>query len=325
MTRRVPQLVTDLGRRVTSPAMSNRTTASPDLDARAAAILTGCCVIWGLGLVMVKFANAGLSPVLNAGLRSACAALLLFTLAMVRGQSLFTRDGTMRDGLLTGTVFAIEFLFLYIGLTYTTASRGIIFLHCAPFVAAYGEHLFVPGHRLTSQRMLGLVAAFAGLVVALGDGLWTGVSHTVLFGDFLCFVGGVFWGLTTVIIRAGTMRTASAEKTLLYQLVVSAMVLLVWSFVSGEAHIGTLSPSVLWAFAYTVVLTVVVGYQTWFWLLRSYSAASLHAFTFLTPIFGVVAGYFILGEPLTIGTAIGLVLVASGIYLVNRQQAAATT
>jgi drug/metabolite transporter (DMT)-like permease len=99
------------------------------------------------------------------------------------------------------------------------------------------------------------------------------------------------------------------------------VLLLIWSFASGEAKIDALTPSVLGAFAYTVILTVVVGYQTWFWLMRSYSAASLHAFTFLTPIFGVIAGYLILGEPLTIGTGLGLVLVAGGIYLVNRPQA----
>jgi drug/metabolite transporter (DMT)-like permease len=298
--------------------MSNRTHASPDLDAKATLILTGCCCIWGIGMVMVKLANAGISPVLNSGLRSVVAAVLLFALATVRGTSVTQRDGTLRDGLLTGLVFALEFLFLYIGLSMTTVSRGIIFLHCAPFVAAYGEHLFVPGHRLTGARVLGLLAAFAGLVVAMGDGLWTGVSQTILLGDLFCLLGGVFWGLTTVIIRAGTLRAAPAEKTLLYQLVVSAVVLLAWSFVSGEAKIGDLTASVLGAFAYTVVLTVVIGYQTWFWLMRSYSAASLHAFTFLTPIFGVIAGHLVLGEPLTLGTIAGLALVASGIYLVNR-------
>jgi drug/metabolite transporter (DMT)-like permease len=167
----------------TPKGMSNRSHVSPDIDAKAALILTGCCVIWGLGLVMVKFANAGISPVLNSGIRSVFGAALLFALARVRGQSVMQRDGTLRDGLLTGVAFALEFLFLYIGLTMTTVSRGIIFLHCAPFVAAYGEHLFVPGHRLTGARVLGLLAAFAGLVAAVGDGLWTGVSQTVLLGD----------------------------------------------------------------------------------------------------------------------------------------------
>jgi drug/metabolite transporter (DMT)-like permease len=302
--------------------MSNRLITSKNIDMKAALILVGCCLIWGGGLVMVKLANAGLSPVLNSGLRSLLAGLILLAWAVSRGVSLTSNDGTLRDGLLSGTVFALEFLALYVGLSMTTASRGTIFLHCAPFVAAYGEHVFIPGHRLTGQRVLGLLAAFAGLVVALGDGLWTGVSSTVLIGDLLCLLGGIFWGVTTVIIRAGKLRTAPPEKTLLYQLGVSAVVLLGWSLFSGEFRFGPITQSSGLAFLYTVILVAVVGYQTWFWLMRTYSAASLHAFTFLTPIFGVFAGYLILGEPVTIGTMIGLGLVALGIYLVSRPQPA---
>jgi drug/metabolite transporter (DMT)-like permease len=302
--------------------MSNRHMTSKNIDAKAALILVGCCLIWGGGLVMVKLANAGLSPVLNSGLRSALAGLILLAWALSRGVSLTSHDGTMRDGLLSGTVFALEFLALYVGLSMTTASRGTIFLHCAPFVAAYGEHLFIPGHKLTTQRVLGLAAAFAGLVVALGDGLWSGVSAQVLLGDLLCLLGGIFWGMTTVIIRAGNLRTAPPEKTLLYQLGVSAVVLLAWSGLSGEFRFGPMTETSVLAFAYTVILVAVIGYQTWFWLMKSYSAASLHAFTFLTPIFGVFAGYIILGEAITVGTLIGLLLVALGIYLVNRPETA---
>jgi drug/metabolite transporter (DMT)-like permease len=298
--------------------MSKPAVISRAIDAKAALILIGCCTIWGVGLVMVKLANTGLSPVLNSGLRSVCAGLILFAWASARGLSLTNKDGTLRDGLFSGSVFALEFLLLYIGLTMTTASRATIFLHCAPFVAAYGEHLFIPGHRLTGQRVLGLAAAFAGLIVALGDGIWTGVSQTVLIGDLLCLLGGVCWGITTVIIRAGKLRTAPPEKTLLYQLGVSAVMLLAWSVFSGELRFGPFTQTSVLAFSYTVLMVAVVGYQTWFWLMRSYSAATLHAFTFLTPIFGVFAGYFILGEPLTRGTLFGLALVAIGIYLVNR-------
>jgi drug/metabolite transporter (DMT)-like permease len=300
--------------------MPNSTYHSKNIDLKATVILVVCCLIWGGGLVMVKLANAGLSPVLNSGLRSLCAGLILLAWASMRSVPLANRDGTLRDGLIAGTVFSLEFLALYTGLSMTTASRGTIFLHCAPFVAAYGEHLFVPGHRLNRQRFFGLAAAFLGLVVALGDGLWTGVSSTVLMGDMLCLVGGIFWGVITVVVRSGKLRTAPPEKTLLYQLGVSTIILLLWSVLSGEFRFGPLDQTSVLAFAYTVVLVAVLGYQTWFWLMRTYSAATLHSFTFLTPIFGVFAGYFLLGEPVTAGTLVGLALVALGIYLVNRPE-----
>ena len=294
-----------------------RRRAPAELDAKAALILVACCAMWGLGLVMVKFANAGISPLLNCALRSIAAGLLIFVWTRMRGVALFDRDGTLAAGLLCGAAFTIEFLTLYPGLSMTQVSRATIFLHCAPFVAATGEHLLVPGHRLTRLKFAGLCAAFAGLAIALG-GDWTAMSRQTLTGDLLCLVGGLAWGLTTVIVRASRLVRAPAEKTLLYQLAVSAPLLLLASYAFGEVGIINLSPLVLGAFAYTVVGTVAIGYTIWFWLMHRYSAASLHAFTFLTPIFGVLAGHFVLGEPVSPAIVVGLVLVAFGIWLVNK-------
>lgn len=287
-----------------------------ELDATAALVLAGCCAIWGIGLVMVKVSNVGISPVMNAGLRSVVAGILVFAWARLRGVPLFGRDGTLAIGLACGVIFAAEFLLLYAGLALTPASRGTIFLHAAPFVAAYGEHLFVPGHRLTRIKVTGLVAAFVGLLVAMGEGILA-MPLATWRGDLLCLAGGVLWGTTTVLIRTSALRRAPAEKTLLYQLTVSAVILPPAAFALGEPGIVTLSPAVVGAFLYTAVAVVFIGYTTWFWLMRSYSAASLHAFTFLTPIFGVLAGSLMLGERLSAGVVGGLALVALGIYLVN--------
>ena len=287
------------------------------IDLRAAAILTLCCLIWGVGMVMIKFANAGISPVVNAALRSIMACSILFLFAAWRGVKLFERDGTLWIGLCCGIVFAIEFIGLYTGLTLTTASRGTLFMHAAPFVAAAGEHFLVPGHRLSGIRLLGLTAAFLGLALALGEGL---MAHNApsSTGDLLCLLGGIGWGTGTVLVKTSKLRTAPPEKTMLYQLGFSAPVLLAWAWFIGEAGITALTPAVIVAFLYTVLLVVVFGYTIWFWMMRTYSAASLHAFTFLSPIFGAIAGHVILGEHLGTWTIGALGLVAVGIYLVNR-------
>jgi drug/metabolite transporter (DMT)-like permease len=290
-----------------------------DIDARAATILVVCCAIWGLGLVMVKLANAGISPMFNCALRSIFGGAILLAWTRARGIALFAADGTLWAGITCGVLFALEFLTLYAGLTLTQVARGTIFLHCAPFVAAYGEHLFVPGHRLTRTKIGGLLAAFAGLIVALGIG-GQGLTRETITGDLLCLAGGIFWGMTTVVVRATTLRAAPAEKTMLYQLGTSAFVLLAASWAFGERGITNLSPAVIGAFAYTVLFVVVLGYTTWFWLMRTYAAASLHAFTFLSPIFGVFFGHIILGESVGPAVLMGLTLVALGIWLVNRPE-----
>jgi len=71
------------------------------------------------------------------------------------------------------------------------------------------------------------------------------------------------------------------------------------------------------AFAYQCIAVAFASYLTWFWLLRHYLAARLSVFSFLTPIFGVLAGVLLLGEPLTATFLLAALLVGAGLVLVN--------
>jgi len=291
-----------------------------DIDGLAVLTLVACCLIWGLNQVAIKEALKAFPPMMQAGLRSVIATGLLFAYARFRGVALFERDRTLWPGVVAGLLFGVEFLCLYVGLAYTTASHGVIFLYCAPFVVAIGSHYLVAGDRLSAGKSLGLLAAFVGMVLAMGEGAWNPGQRATAFGDVLVFVAAVLWGLTTLIVRVTPLRFAAAEKTLLYQLAVSALLLPVGSILWGEPRIGALTPRVWAAFGYSTVLVAFISYLTWFWLVRTYPPSKVSAFTFLAPVFGVLAGVVMLGEPLT-GTLLGaLALVALGIYLVNRPQ-----
>ena len=77
-----------------------------------------------------------------------------------------------------------------------------------------------------------------------------------------------------------------------------------------------------WAWG-SIALQTVVGafasYLAWMWLLRHYPATRMSSFTFLTPVFALVFGVVLLGEPLTLQLVIALAGVAAGIVLVNRK------
>src|SRR5260370_13568253 len=94
-------------------------------------------------------------------------------------------------------MFAAEFIFIYGGLAFTTASRSVIFLFSAPFFVALGAHLFIPGERLTASKVAGLVVAFVGLCLAFADGLYL-PSRRELIGDVPELLGGLVGGGSTV-------------------------------------------------------------------------------------------------------------------------------
>jgi drug/metabolite transporter (DMT)-like permease len=289
------------------------------LDLRAVLTLVACCACWGVNQVAIKVANAGISPLLQVGLRSLLAGALVFAWGSARGVRLFERDGTLWPGLACGVLFAAEFVLIYVGLGFTTASRGAVFLYVAPILVAFAAHYLIPGDRLTVLKIAGLAAAMLGLIVALREGLLE-ASRPTLTGDLLLLLAAAGWGGTTVVIRTTSLRFAAPEKTLLYQLAVSGILLPPVSWLAGEPGIVDLSPQVLVAFAYTFIVVAFISYIAWFWLVRTYPPTRVTAFTFLSPVFGVLAGNLMLGEAFTPSLAAALALVAFGIYLVNRPQ-----
>lgn len=287
------------------------------LDATAITLMLLLCATWGLNQVAVKIANAGISPILQAGLRSLGAACLVWLWSAIRGVPLTRSDGTFAIGVVVGLMFGIEFALIYVGLEYTSASRSVVFLYTSPFVVAIGSHLYVPGERLRALQVVGLIAAFAGVGLAVADGLTLPSRHE-LIGDLMVLAAGIIWGATTVVVKASRLIAISPNKTLLYQLAVSGVFLVPLSLLMAEPGVFAATAPVLGSLAFQTVLVAFVTYLAWFWLITSYPAGRLAVFSFLTPLIGMAAGALILGERITVMLAFAAALVALGIYLVNR-------
>jgi len=287
------------------------------LDALAIGVLLACCVFWGFQQVLVKATLAEVPPVLQAAIRFAGATALLWLWCQARGIALFERDGTLAAGLLAGVLFCAEFVCIYVGLQYTTASRLTIFLYTAPFWVALLLHLCVKTERLGVMQWAGLFLAFVAVAYALQDGLQT--ASTGWWGDALALGAGALWGLTTVVIRSTRLATISPEKLLYYQVALSAFILPFVSLQLGE--VWNLEVSVF-AWGSLLIQTVAgafASYLAWMWLLSHYPATRLSSFVFLTPIFAMVFGTLWLGEAVSVHTVAALVAVAAGIVLVNKK------
>ncbi len=300
------------------------TVVKPHLDLFAILILTSMCVCLAVGQVAIKVANDGISPVLQAGLRSLAGAVVVGLFAVLRGVALFRRDGIFWPALLTSLFFAAEFAFLYPALKLTTASHVVILLYTAPFVVAVGAHFLIPGDRLTTAKIAGLVLALCGVAaVMLGKEAATGAgaasqSGPSLTGDLMCLGGALAWGGLTLTIRATRLARVAPERVTFIQLLVSGPLLMGLSPLIGETGITSADPLIWGAFAFTVVFVAGYVFTTTTWLFTRYPASRVMAFLLLTPIFGVVAAHLLLGEPLGANLLAGLGLVVAGLWFVNR-------
>lgn len=285
------------------------------IDATAASIMIGMTFLWGLNQVAVKVSTIGYDPIFLTTMRSAIAAVLVFGWCRYRRISLFRKDGTLFAGILVGVLFGGEFALVYVGYDYTSAARGALMLNSMPFWVLLGGHFFL-GERITPLKFTGLALAFAGVVLVFSDKLSL-PGPGAIWGDALCLIAGGFWAATIIVIKATPLTSASAEKTLLYQLVVSTLVTLPLMAFSGPI-LREVSVVATASLIFQAIVIVAFTYMLFFWLMRRYPASGLSSFAFLTPAFGVLCAGVMLDEPLTLRILVALALIGAGLILVNR-------
>jgi len=289
------------------------------IDSRAFSIMTVLCMIWGFQQIAIKAAAVDVSPILQIAIRSGVAAVLVGLLMACRREPLALSDGSWRPGLVVGALFGLEFLFLGEGLRYTTASHMAVFLYTAPFFAAIGLHWHLPEERLVRAQWFGIFVAFMGIVIAfLGRkaGTESPQASNMLLGDFLGLLAGAAWGATTVVVRCTRLSHASATKTLLYQLIGGFIILIVAAALFDQLSFRPTALAI-GSVAFQSIVVAFISFLTWFWLLRKYLASRLGVFSFMTPLFGIFFGVWLLNEPLDPSFLIGALLVVTGIILVS--------
>ena len=273
---------------------------------------------WGFNQVAVKLAIPDVPPLLQATIRSVIAALLVALWARWRGVSFGLRDGTLLPGIIAGALFGLEFVFIYRGLLWTTASRAVLFIYLAPILVVVGARWVLPGDRFGLSQWVGLALAFAGILLAFG--LPTPAADPrQLVGDLMMICAAVAWAATTLVIKASALNTRRSRRPRFISL---------WSRCRSwglrRSHSAKALPvcprSGIRFAAYQSFWVASISFVIWFALVQRFSASRLSAFTFLTPLFGVAAGHLVLNEPLTPAFAAAAALVVAGLVLVNRQR-----
>jgi len=294
--------------------------AERSLSPRAVALMLLLCLSWGFNQIAVKLALPDIPPLLQGTIRSMAALPVLLLIARFRGVKILGQDGTLVAGLFAGLLFGVEFVLIYRGLLLTSASRAVVFLYTAPFFVALGSYRFLD-ERLRASQWAGLALSFAGVALAIGVPQ-ADVDAAVLWGDLLIVGGGALWAATTLVVKATRLRHAPPEKALIYQVALSIPILGLVAFISGETLTRVPSPLALSVMAYQAFWVVGLTFLIWFGLVKTYSASKLSAFSFITPLFGVLASYFILHETLTPVFGAAALLVIAGLFLVNRPSSA---
>lgn len=292
----------------------------PGLDLTGIGLLIMFTVLLGSNQVLIKIMNGAMDPVFQAGLRSAaaCVPILLWTLWTGRG--LGWHRGEFWPGVLNGILFGVEFWCLFLALDYSSVARISILFYTMPVWLAIASHFTVSGDRLTTRKMAGLVLAVLGVVLSVSSRpdaeLGRLLDSRLLLGDVLALLASFSWAGIAWLAKFSPLKQCPPERQILYQLLVSALMLLPLAFLGGEM-LRDFQPVHGFIFAFQVLVVIAFGYTLWFWLLARYPASSVTSFSFLSPAFAVLFGWLILGEQIGLSLIAALICLSAGIVLVN--------
>lgn len=287
------------------------------IDGFGAGMLVSISGVLALNQVMVKLVNAGMAPAFQAGFRSAAAIIPMLLYMLWRKKRISISDGSLVPGIVCGIFFALEFALLFKALDYTSVGRASMLFYTMPVWVALAAHFLIPGESLTRKRVAGLLLAVCGVGLALLKNDHP-ASDNAFVGDLMALAGATGWAAIALVVRTSKLSKAVPEMQMLYQLIVSAPILIFIAWMQGE-FFREMTP-LLWSFfTFQVFGIVCLTFVLWFWVLSIYPASDMASFAFLTPLLGVILGALIFNEPLSINVLLAMALVGSGIYLVNKK------
>ncbi|MEP1614220.1 MAG: DMT family transporter [Roseobacter sp.] len=287
----------------------------PQMDTFGAMALTAFALHLAFNQVVIKVTADGFGPIFAAGVRSVGAACVLLLWIWFRGVPFAVSRSMVPAGVLSGLLFALEFLLLFSALDFTTVSRASVIFYSMPVWLALASHFLLPGDRMTRLKGAGLVLATMGVALALLD---RGDATASLAGDLMALSAAICWAAIALCLKITSIKTMPPAQQLMFQVVVSAPILLFVAILAGDM---IREPRFIHyaGMIFQIVGVASFGFLFWFWLLKIYPASAVASFSFLSPVFAVLLGWFLLGEVVGVRVWIALVLVSVGIYLINRK------
>ena len=281
--------------------------------------LISLSALLGINHVVIKVVNSGLNPVFFAGLRSLIAFIfLVIFFRITKRKMLFSRD-TVAISIFAGVIFALEFLFLFLALDFTTVTRNSILYYSMPIWITAVGHFFLPNEKLNFLKALGLIFAFAGVVLAISENKLTlSIKNWQLIGAFLAIMATVLWAMIIYLAKGTRFKEVPPEMQLVWMLLVSSPILLIASLFFGDL-VRDFQVHHLWGLLFQGIIVAAGGFLFWLWLVSVYPASSVASFSFLSPIFTIFFGWLLLNETFDISFFLAAFLVILGLICINKK------
>lgn len=274
------------------------------------------CALWGGLGPSIKLSLQGMPPVALAGWRFLTGLLCLLVWCRVNRLTWWLPKKHHKALVGFALIFVTQICLLNLGTSLTSSNHSVVFLSTNPVFVALIAHFLIPNDRLHSWKVGGLLLAFVGICVIFLDGGHVPAGNP-LIGDLLVLSSGFLLGVIQVYSKY-LVRDLNAYQVIVWELVYGVPLYFALSFLFERNAVYHLTPAVIGGVLYQGIVIAAFSFVTWTRLLQHYAASKMSAFQFTTPVFGVILSWLILGDSVSSRFAIGVGLVAAGIYLVSK-------
>lgn len=279
------------------------------------------CTLFGSNAVAVKISLSGMGAFTNAGVRFTLAAIAIGLWAWGSGQSFRLQPGQTVQLLIVAAIFTLQLSLFHLGLSWTNASRTVLLSNLQPFFTLFLAHFFIAGDRITWRKLSGIILGFGGVVFVFAENIAAGSNGNVRQGDLVILLTALVWACNAVYVKR-IIAQFRAFHTVFYPMLFSVPVFFLLALITREEMFYDMSSDVITALLYQSFVSASFGFVAWNTMLQRYGAVALHSFLFIMPIAGVILGGLLLKEPITPKIVIALLLIATGILIVQLQPTA---
>jgi drug/metabolite transporter (DMT)-like permease len=281
------------------------------------AMIAGFCLVWSASFVAGKIGVTYCPPLILLSLRFLTAGVLILAFAAFRrGEWNLSRRDAAAYAVIGIANNAMYLGFGYTGLQTMSAGLNALIVSANPvFVTVLAALVLREG--MSWSKAIGLVLGVAGVTMIVAHRMSVGSDNPIGIAYAVAALASIVAGtlLFKILAPQGSLLIGNGVQNLSGGLVLLPFAATFdrWSDVTLNLHLAG-------AFIYLVVFGSMVAYALWFRMLTQLGAAAASAYHFVMPALGMMFGWMLLGEHVTLRDVVGVLPVALGIYLVTRSK-----
>lgn len=276
------------------------------------------CVVWGTTYLAIRIGVASVEPFFFAAVRFLTAGFMLFCANMVLKHRLPRRKEYLYLSvtgivLLTGTNGMVSYALQWIpsGITAVIISMVPIWMNLIAAAIPGGE-------KLTAKTLFGLFLSLAGIVLLFYPELTvTHVNVDILFGGSIVLIASVLWAGGSIYAKTFHVQTHPMMSAAI-QMIAGGMGLMILSTVLGTYGDSQWTIASSLALCYLILFGSILGYGSYLYALQNLSASVVSTYAYINPVIAVIVGAVIAKEVLDLRISIAIIIILSGVVIVNR-------